>query len=498
MGCRDRQMEIPVEVGPSWHKILPQAALYCLFKASPSRSWSLVFGFNTVDKTLPSLIFHRGGCIPSTDLILATDPGRKEAYRLILTMTEDYHAGFCCFSTDEEYAISGRQGGPTLTVQVQKKLHHSLGVCTRGTLVIVSKVRQRHWIHTSSCSCHSDVVSQASEYTIVKRLPSNGSAKDWEQAQIGRGSWDDLTENPRTVLCTPQCFRTCRDCTNLYIELLKVRQRRLLTATSGLLVSNRIFLPGEEESQYKDVWVGSVVENKVVVRCSPLLESVSHALLGWLVYYQNSFMHPDVSIGNVLRLEPGPAMKTIDIIDPFSVTDASLKEHEQLGISSECKGILIDGDMATNWKIYLDKDHDSHSPSGTDGFMSMDLLWAFEDGLEYLQSPVDDIHSFFWISGRKRWAERAAVKEDIARLFFSFTHPRSPIAEQPNSFLSQWLSQNEALQDDWYLARNSADLHDKKEWYITHFDLFAYRGVCETWRLILQHREESDHSKPPT
>ncbi|KAG7094145.1 hypothetical protein E1B28_007757 [Marasmius oreades] len=142
-----RQMDVPGEVKLLWSQLLAQAAVYAryLFSASPTRTWSLVLGFNQKEKNLRFLIFHRGGCTASTDLNLTTEQGRKEACRLILTMllwTEDYHAGFCCFSTDKEYAIPGPERDPTLFLKarVEKNLHHTLAVCTRGTLVsILSK-----------------------------------------------------------------------------------------------------------------------------------------------------------------------------------------------------------------------------------------------------------------------------------------------------------------------------------------------------------------------
>ncbi|KAG7094144.1 hypothetical protein E1B28_007756 [Marasmius oreades] len=342
---------------------------------------------------------------------------------------------------------------------------------------------------------------------------------------------------------------------------------------SGLLVSNRIFLPGEQETEYEGVWwkvwektkdyhpkrpnyrevachlCGALGSTLLDAPSSwSLLESVSHALLGWLVYYQNGFMHRDVSIGNVLRLEPGLAMKTIDIVDPFPGRDVSPKEPEQarntiagtrsqkeseqvrntiastrshideikrlvekLGISSGCKGIfLIDGDMAANWKTYFDKDHDSHSLSGTEEFMSINLLTATLRGSDYLQSPVDDMHSFFWVAlwavmfnslnessrsedelwARGRWVERASDKAHmLPQLKTSLRAGKlSPIAGQLTPFLGQWFSRIEALQEDWDTTRGT-DFQDRKEWFTTHFHLFAYRGIRESLELILQHRE---------
>ncbi|KAG7094150.1 hypothetical protein E1B28_007762 [Marasmius oreades] len=316
---------------------------------------------------------------------------------------------------------------------------------------------------------------------------------------------------------------------------------------SGFPALNLIFSPGEQESKrdgytakrpnYRDVTChlsnASLGSSLLDTPSSwSLLESVSHALLGWLVYYQNGFMHRNVSIRNVVRLEPGLEMNTIDIIDPFSGIDTSseleevrkavrshiteIKRLVKLGITSECKGILVDGDMAAKWKTYVDKDHDSHSPSarGTEEFMSINLLKATLRGRGYLQSPVDDVHSFFWVTlwavmfnshnessrsedelwARGLWAERALHKTlMLPQLKTSLrTGKLSPIAGQLTPFLGQWFSRIEALQEDWDTTRGT-DFQDRKEWFTTHFHLFAYRGIRESLELILQYREELEH-----
>ncbi|KAG7094149.1 hypothetical protein E1B28_007761 [Marasmius oreades] len=642
------QVEIPVVVGPSWSHLLPRAAVYgcCLFSASPTRSWSLVLGFNQNDMNLRFLIFHRGGCTASTDLNLTTEPGRKEAYRLILTMllwTEDYHAGFCCFSTDKEYTIPNPQRNPTLKAQVQKILHHTPGICTRGTLISIVSKSDVAIEHTSA----STLVPAAQMLRSSTRLANTRLVKDrlatsqpgargkcksdGEHGTTSRKKLPTGFSHPRTDASKPaETGPTCSIApggpppqsiahgikvhgskTGLSDEVLGQRyscdtfllkfcwpddvqgfvEAEFLAATSGafgtpshivsytmrepsgLLVSNRIFLPGERESEYEslwwDVWNGHSAErpNYRDAACHlfgalgstlldtpsswSLLESVSHALLGWLVYYQNGFMHRDVSIGNVIRLEPGLAMKTIDIVDPFPERDVSLKEPEQarnaiagtrsqkeseqvrnaiastrshideikrlvekLGISSGCKGILIDGDMAANWKTYFDKDHDSHSLSGTEEFMSINLLKATLRGSDYLQSPVDDMHSFFWITlwavmfnshnessrsenelwARGLWVELALHKTLMLPELQDLlpTGKLSPITRQLTPFLDQWFSRIEALQKDWNTTRGT-DFQDRKEWFTTHFHLFAYRGIRESLELILQYREELEH-----
>ncbi|ESK85873.1 hypothetical protein Moror_2345 [Moniliophthora roreri MCA 2997] len=135
------QLDLPAEIKSNWRQLLKQAAVYgcCLFSASPTRSWSLVLGFNQKSRSLRFLIFHRGGCTASKDINLDDQEGRKDAYRLILTIllwTEPYHAGFSSFSTDKEFAVpSDDMGKKHVTLKVVKTLYHTIAIRSRATLV---------------------------------------------------------------------------------------------------------------------------------------------------------------------------------------------------------------------------------------------------------------------------------------------------------------------------------------------------------------------------
>ncbi|KAJ7364142.1 hypothetical protein DFH08DRAFT_267247 [Mycena albidolilacea] len=60
--------------------------------------------------------------------------------------------------------------------------------------------------------------------------------------------------------------------------------------------------------------------------------------------------------------------------------------------------VLKRKDMAAKWETYFDSSHNIETRSGTPEFMSIGLHRAMTDGTEYLQSPVDDIESFFWLA----------------------------------------------------------------------------------------------------
>ncbi|KAK7013619.1 hypothetical protein VNI00_019472 [Paramarasmius palmivorus] len=80
----------------------------------------------------------------------------------------------------------------------------------------------------------------------------------------------------------------------------------------------------------------------------------------------------------------------------------------RLGATDQGSGILTDGDMAVEWKFYFDNAHASHTKSRAPEFMSIDLHCAMENANPYLQSPVDDLHSFFWVA---MWGSYVQLKE---------------------------------------------------------------------------------------
>uniref|UniRef100_A0A0W0GCR8 Fungal-type protein kinase domain-containing protein n=1 Tax=Moniliophthora roreri TaxID=221103 RepID=A0A0W0GCR8_MONRR len=127
---------------------------------------------------------------------------------------------------------------------------------------------------------------------------------------------------------------------------------------------------------------------------------------------------------------------------------------------------------------------------------------------QYLQSPVDDLHSFFWVTlwavmfnglnrtrsiKEKRWqgqlVNSAASKASVVLEL----HPsprstgNSPITEQMKPLLIEWYDAMQKLNNDWSVVSRLPDGIEAREWYLLHFHHFAFRGVVETLQLMLKH-----------
>uniref|UniRef100_A0A0W0GDN9 Fungal-type protein kinase domain-containing protein n=1 Tax=Moniliophthora roreri TaxID=221103 RepID=A0A0W0GDN9_MONRR len=178
----------------------------------------------------------------------------------------------------------------------------------------------------------------------------------------------------------------------------------------------------------------------------------------------------------------------------------------KLGITGDCKAILTDGDMAAKWETYFDETHNWRTRSGTPEFMSFYLQTAMErSDDQYLQSPVDDLHSFFWVTlwavmfnglnctrstTEKFWQGNlvgsAASKLSVPHELRPSTG-NSPITEQMKPLLRDWYNAMQGLNDDWSVVSRLPDGIEAREWYLPHFHHFAFRGVVETLELMLKH-----------
>ena len=89
--------------------------------------------------------------------------------------------------------------------------------------------------------------------------------------------------------------------------------------------------------------------------------TVSHMQAGWLWILKKGFLHRDISIGNILMLEP---LLKLDPSKLFPLGDENENELnkyikqlegtvEKMGLSKECHGFVIDGDMAASLDGYF-------------------------------------------------------------------------------------------------------------------------------------------------
>ncbi|KAJ6466978.1 hypothetical protein C8R45DRAFT_838996 [Mycena sanguinolenta] len=252
-----------------------------------------------------------------------------------------------------------------------------------------------------------------------------------------------------------------------------------------------------------------------------LFRSVLHGMLGWLAMFQAGFLHRDVSIGNLLRLataeEMTAALDRLSLNDPTSASEppfdykAQAKRVErwqrELGVGSNALGFMIDGDCAVRWHKFADPRNASRS--GTYEFISRNLRLAKENpSKKYLHSPVDDLHSFYFVAqwaatfhtsdgDRDRpWLQQlrhqlAGIGRDRATFEIRALQLESDQEEYGDflpkcgGFLSDWDGKLSKLERDYkgaYAAVANDDVGRLRSLFMT----FAYRGVADYMELFAQ------------
>ena len=151
--------------------------------------------------------------------------------------------------------------------------------------------------------------------------------------------------------------------------------------------------------------------------------------------------------------------------------------------------------------------------------MSDDILIAAEYCRDYLQSPVDDLYSFYY---SMQWAaafhdqelgakdipfELKTFRDDLLgdrkdRLFatFQITGPSSLSPLEYGSVLTQchpvlraWYWKLQGIRDDWKKNQSKVQEQEKNtEIYIPLFSAFALRGVATLAELVYEYTKEMD------
>ncbi|GJJ12298.1 hypothetical protein Clacol_006539 [Clathrus columnatus] len=115
-----------------------------------------------------------------------------------------------------------------------------------------------------------------------------------------------------------------------------------------------------------------------------LLRAIAHAVLGHYNMFKRGWLHCDVSIGNVLIMDP------VEVRSP--VTDFEFSKSV-----NRCEGFLTDGDQAVCRADGEYKWTASGRPKGTPMFMSQKLIKAWNSGRLVAHTPIDDLESFVWV-----------------------------------------------------------------------------------------------------
>ncbi|EIW80211.1 hypothetical protein CONPUDRAFT_137525 [Coniophora puteana RWD-64-598 SS2] len=141
-----------------------------------------------------------------------------------------------------------------------------------------------------------------------------------------------------------------------------------------------------------------------------LFNTIAHAMIGYWNMLRKGYQHRDISIGNMLRCETAQAKASLSEVLAIMLRDINISDSrkallkklkdllERLKIDDQCKGFVIDGDLAINLREYFFDINlsEATSRSGTVEFMSEGLITSVKMKEPYLQSPVDDVFSFFY------------------------------------------------------------------------------------------------------
>ncbi|CAA7263347.1 unnamed protein product [Cyclocybe aegerita] len=277
-----------------------------------------------------------------------------------------------------------------------------------------------------------------------------------------------------------------------------------------------------------------------------LCEALIHVVLGWFSFYQAGYLHRDISIRTVF-LCPSPveqrafeisadfhqtATKSVEdltlLLKGVSVDECSYQLNDieekimrveqlvqELGVTTTCSAFIIDSDMAIPWETCLDSGRDNQEILGNPEFVSSQFAQSMEDGTKYLQSPVDELFSVYWVAlwailnniptsrrsdyevrWRRKIAEgsdaRAAASVAICKLVDPEETSHSPIVQQWSPVLKAWSQCLDRLEDDWRLqeARLSRRLkpeNSRGDFYLPLFHYFALRGVADFLEMIKPH-----------
>ncbi|CAA7263345.1 unnamed protein product [Cyclocybe aegerita] len=144
-----------------------------------------------------------------------------------------------------------------------------------------------------------------------------------------------------------------------------------------------------------------------------LCEALIHGVIGNLLLCPNSVEKSAFKIAADFRqTATKPAQDLTSLFEGLSIDSmppklSDLEEQmtrverlvKELGASTKCIAFVTDGDKAICWASYFQgHNRGSDERSGTSEFMSPRLLESIEDGTRYLQSPVDDLFSVYWVA----------------------------------------------------------------------------------------------------
>ncbi|KAF9650144.1 hypothetical protein BDM02DRAFT_1513122 [Thelephora ganbajun] len=311
-------------------------------------------------------------------------------------------------------------------------------------------------------------------------------------------------------------------------------------------IGNDSQVPSHPQSRTLWIHVTKFVGRSLVHSKTPwdLHIAIGHGMLGWLSMMLKGFLHRDISIGNVLILDPPMTTKPFEsetpvveqlMAQPPLEDDDQRRAHEdelarhaellaqtikEIGPLDKCHGFILDGDMAVRLEGYFTS-RETETRSGTYEFMSANLLHNLWSPKRYLHSPIDDLESFYYTaqwaaafndgasgekydgnkiqrfrklitgSANERYRARGMVRGDLRPTSVTVAEEYGPFFARSLVILRPWNTSFDTLGADWRDVMDQVralDDGEKEKHLARNFLIFAYRGVKEYFQLLHQHR----------
>ncbi|KAF7325785.1 hypothetical protein MKEN_00429000 [Mycena kentingensis (nom. inval.)] len=324
----------------------------------------------------------------------------------------------------------------------------------------------------------------------------------------------------------------------------------------GVRATNHLFLPSEGEEYSEFHWdifeelgqqeperrslllfLSALEGESLVYSPTPfdLLISVLHCMLGWLNMLQRGFLHRDVSIGNLLRLDKAAKMMLfvarpalLEFMTEKTAVELDGNKHDYaqsaerlmetltaLGVDDMAEGFIIDADNAVKWSSFADAR--AKKRSGTSEFMSNRLLDAKAKQIPFLHSPIDDLFSFYYSTqwaaafhgddvpsdlqslrsdlasgGGQRARGTETIRELVSTAGLRAQYGRFLILLVP--VLKLWNAKLVELQGEWRVAQEELEARElpaqeMKEMQTILFLAFGYRGIAEFAELVKSNKD---------
>ncbi|KAH8085407.1 hypothetical protein BXZ70DRAFT_956972 [Cristinia sonorae] len=569
------QHRIAVLVGNRDFRIVKNAltCAHTQLSLSPSRTFSLVLSLNCATMSLRFLILHRGGLSASEPCNIMEPEGQRGIIHMLFsvllwrsTVPKDF--GFPSFTNEHLFAVPKPKNDSEGTIAyVQEVLHHS--PCVRGRATGANTVCLLPNATSSTVSpallpFTAPITHHQPPPASIRWGNEKASASILEGPFVIKRSWQQhhrRWDEPDMLNAASNCFGVAQHICSY------VGQQ-----APGDPVSNQIYLPFEpgddncrwmvpEPAAAATNLMSTVPSNMripdlrlcMVTLTKPrgeslinvpsslqLCDGILHALLGWVGIYMAGYMQRDVSLGNLYWL-PKPTEMPPFILDLARLTQplggASLamaplllyaerinQAVKSLGISTQGRGFIADGDHSMKLEGYYSKMQSADMISGTRQFMSANSLLAMKNNKAYLQSPVDDHQSLYFVA---QWAVlrnthflhtsvstaeelmRSAIEVDrqlvptLMKEALPDLNKFTPISQDWIPILVEWRNSLDQLGVDWSRAlkrignveetRPGEPLPEVELLSLSH--QFALRGVCEVLEIMVRHRPRLEASQ---